>query len=1677
MSLSLSEQSVKRVSSFALTSGGASDPTITSGTTDPSSVGFTAPEGSLRLRYVGGAGEIWYKTAAGDTDWTQVGAGIGILTIGSPIVSGTTNRVLYENSSNQLGESANLKFDGTKFTVGDTSSGTPIWGNWGQLNVVEDSPGTESTIILYADNSGDPIEGVVAVTADAMWIGSDSAHSTYLMSNNQAQLEVTSAGNFVMDRNLQEFQCGIVDITNPGGGTPSHYLQAGFGNGAAVSPAGKGRLIYNQSTNKWQISSNGGAYADITTGLGGGSLDDAYNVGSIITADAGAVAIGSTATDSNNILEITKNPAGASSGNGISITLGAAAFGGLLSGTGDWNLGNNPPAAVSIGGDGRALGASTANLLIGLESKPRVAAANTEDWTAAIGLRGFVSQIEGDASASGTITGVAHFHAQQGGAGAGGSTWTNQYGVYVAALGAATNNYGIYIDTPTGTIADAIHVAGGRSYFGGSIAQAGSTSGLLTHAVPATVTSYTLTWPSAQASGTQVLQNDGAGNLSWATNAAGIAVGDAISSGAANRLLYEDGSNQLAESANLTFNGSTLGLGGGTTADMLVIDGTGLSTGDGIQITVDSTLTTGRAIRVLGGASGTTEVFNVDEDGNTYIDGKLTVSGAIDPTSVSITASGSAYYESYDGVSAALSPSGAGRLRYNDTSKSWQMSIDGGAYQDLGTATGNSLNQAYGVGRIISATAGAVEINSAADDTNNVLVLNKSPTSLSYAGNALDITMGANATGAAINITNGGTGPAIDISAGQIQLPSGTAGAPSLAWGASSNYGIFNTGGGTYFTFAGSSKVTFNSSYLAPDPSSGSYGLGDDFNVNYRFNQLYMKGPLDNIPQSGSGTGTPPILCNQDFSLATHTSINNAEMADVMFDLGRVVTWDGVPDTNAVTFPSQRFYRIMKPTMASQAVSVDPESYPYTLHVTDVASLYIEGAPVAGTRTHLDNRYAFWVDDDDVRFDGDLELYGDVTTPLSVLESITTGTDPGQALTILTKDHANLPETYYRQVDLDLGGSGTTDLTWTATTTISEFAGVRLTAPTLKCNSATKNFTTAGTLIIDGPPVQGLNTSIGAQRSLLVKSGDASFGGSIIQEGSSSGTLTHGVPATVTSYSLTWPSAVTGTTGYVLSSDTSGNLSWAANGTSLDGAYDYGGAGVGRTIDVANGAVVLNADQDTTSYALEITREPTASVNTAAGISLLMGSFTTGNGLYVAHEGAGDAINVRLGTTAAAQAIVVADGDTTAFSSAMFSLTRGSNATGDAIYIENAGTGYGLQLLQSGNEEAVWLRQTGTGGALFIDQDGTGNGCYVRQSGSGDALNVYVDSTTLTTQAIYSQMSSSYAYTSAANEFRVLNTSAPCDCVYLYQSGVGYALETLSRQQADGSRFYSDYYDFSSTAVVIDIYRTAGTAYRFLECWGTNGTDRKLYIRGDGAVYSDGSYYNTGADYAESMLVVSNMSTYEPGDVLVVAADDTLDRSASANDSKVAGVYSTNPGVVGNQMMGGYDPSSGTEELASWTMRRVVTETHKTKNYNALVFSGDRTADYPVGIKVGISNVVTEVLSVSYISGPDETEVIIAQSYRTDIWDHPEPPTIRYGMVLRNAIPCAMLGLVPTKCITQNGSIGPGDLLVTSGTVGHAMKASGPKPDAGTILGKSFGSLTDVDGTQTGLVNVYVNIM
>jgi hypothetical protein len=71
-----------------------------------------------------------------------------------------------------------------------------------------------------------------------------------------------------------------------------------------------------------------------------------------------------------------------------------------------------------------------------------------------------------------------------------------------------------------------------------------------------------------------------------------------------------------------------------------------------------------------------------------------------------------------------------------------------------------------------------------------------------------------------------------------------------------------------------------------------------------------------------------------------------------------------------------------------------------------------------------------------------------------------------------------------------------------------------------------------------------------------------------------------------------------------------------------------------------------------------------------------------------------------------------------------------------------------------------------------------------------------------------------------------------------------------------------------------------------------------------------------------------------------------------------------------------------------------------------------------------------------------------------------------------NEIPMAMLGRVPTKVTAENGPIQVGDLLVTSSTVGYAMKGTDRSRLTGAVIGKALSSLDSGTGTIMVLVTL-----
>lgn len=101
-----------------------------------------------------------------------------------------------------------------------------------------------------------------------------------------------------------------------------------------------------------------------------------------------------------------------------------------------------------------------------------------------------------------------------------------------------------------------------------------------------------------------------------------------------------------------------------------------------------------------------------------------------------------------------------------------------------------------------------------------------------------------------------------------------------------------------------------------------------------------------------------------------------------------------------------------------------------------------------------------------------------------------------------------------------------------------------------------------------------------------------------------------------------------------------------------------------------------------------------------------------------------------------------------------------------------------------------------------------------------------------------------------------------------------------------------------------------------------NGNLKLTTGSGASMTFPDGSIQSTawngttlGGDYAETVDVAGNRNAYEPGDVMVIGLESDSDvvKSNEPYSTRVAGIYSTKPGVVGRRQT--IDPKTSTTEI------------------------------------------------------------------------------------------------------------------------------------------------------------------
>lgn len=141
--------------------------------------------------------------------------------------------------------------------------------------------------------------------------------------------------------------------------------------------------------------------------------------------------------------------------------------------------------------------------------------------------------------------------------------------------------------------------------------------------------------------------------------------------------------------------------------------------------------------------------------------------------------------------------------------------------------------------------------------------------------------------------------------------------------------------------------------------------------------------------QTVATTGSPTA---HTVTGAAHTTLTaSTEATDILWDLARTVQFS----TGALT--NQRAVRILAPTYSFVGAST----------ITNAATVYISGAPTAGTNATITNNYALWVDAGEVRIDGKLTV-GGLIDPTG-LQLTPVAANPGDGNTIWINSTGNVP--------------------------------------------------------------------------------------------------------------------------------------------------------------------------------------------------------------------------------------------------------------------------------------------------------------------------------------------------------------------------------------------------------------------------------------------------------------------------------------------------------------------------------------------------------------------------------------------------------------------------------------------------------------------------------------------
>lgn len=401
----------------------------------------------------------------------------------------------------------------------------------------------------------------------------------------------------------------------------------------------------------------------------------------------------------------------------------------------------------------------------------------------------------------------------------------------------------------------------------------------------------------------------------------------------------------------------------------------------------------------------------------------------------------------------------------------------------------------------------------------------------------------------------------------------------------------------------------------------------------------------------------------------------------------------------------------------------------------------------------------------------------------------------------------------------------------------------------------------------------------------------------------------------------------------------------------------------------------------------------------------------------------------------------------------LFGVSSGTGGVGGLLYASNpAGNGPALVAITDGNGNAITANASKDGNGVETNIDGAGNALYawvpsfskgragrfeifndantsdvitVKTIGDGIAGNFMVDRVTGTSPAVKGEVNSQFANFGTAGVYGVSSGTGGYAGLFYQSNASGNGPALLALADGNGNAITANA-GKSGNGVEATTDGNGNGIYGWVPNFGTG--------RG-------GRFSNFNTANGREVVLISNAGT---GTGLLVnhtgpSGSIAVFQSGGANVARI--------NKAGMAFFNGGTQNSGADVAESFAV------------------TGQRNAYEPGDVLV-IATHTDRMVEKS--SEPYST--LVAGVFAT------KPGVLltedQIDADLSGEVPMGIVGVIPTKVCNENGAIHRGDLLVTSGKAGYAMKADPDLLKPGQVIGKA---LQEFDGTA-GKIKVLVNV-